>query len=336
MEFMNYTWSLPKKAKKKQQQRLSEQDLFFITYDEPDPERSWQDIKSHYQHAQRVDKVKGFDKAHKTCASLSHKERFVSIDGDNTLYYDLFSDELIPHDLMETDYVLSWSSRNSINGLCYGNGGIKCWPTHIVHQMRCHEESEDEKSAVDFCFQLKYYQMPSTLSLSVINQTPYQAFRSGFREGVKFGLIMGEKIKARSIPVLARTLQKSLAKNNKERLHIWGSVGQDVKYGAWAIYGARLGLYCLYIEDLDLTLIRDYDWFNRYWSEKIVPNFSISHGQEPHINSFWDNSKLQNESCRVMLELNDRLGTNFCELAPEQSLFFKNNYRNPVRQGLML
>lgn len=319
----------------KPDEKLSEHDLFFITYDEPAPEKSWQQIQKNYSHAKRVDKVKGFDKAHKTCACLTTKDRFVTIDGDNELYFSLFSQEIIPYDLLKTNYILSWSAKNSINGLAYGNGGVKCWPTHIVHNMRSHEEATEEKSAVDFCFQLQYYQMPGTLTISNIHHTPYQAFRSGFREGVKFGLIKGEKVRQKGLPQIANKLMKHMANNNKERLRIWGSVGEDVDNGLWSIYGTRLGIYCLYVEQIDLNLIRDYDWFNHYWQTVIGPRFNVQQHTTQELKYSWDNKKLKSESHQLMKELNEKLALGFCELSKEQSQFFKNNYRNPLRQGLM-
>ena len=33
--------------------------------------------------------------------------------------------------------VISWCGKNTINGLLYGNGGLKCWPKDFVLNMRC-------------------------------------------------------------------------------------------------------------------------------------------------------------------------------------------------------
>ena len=43
-------------------------DVFYISYDEPQKEDFWKYISERIPHALRVDGIKGFHKAHKTCA----------------------------------------------------------------------------------------------------------------------------------------------------------------------------------------------------------------------------------------------------------------------------
>jgi len=65
----------------------------------------------------------------KACAALSETDRFITVDGDNRIRED-FLNQVIDFeehtDLQNT--VISWCGRNEINGLMYGNGGLKCWP----------------------------------------------------------------------------------------------------------------------------------------------------------------------------------------------------------------
>ena len=71
------------------------------------------------------------------------------------------------------------------NGLVYGNGGIKCWPVQLVLDMKTHENAEDETKKVDFCWDLNYIQMNNIYSRVFNSGSPFQAFRAGYREGVK-------------------------------------------------------------------------------------------------------------------------------------------------------
>ena len=59
-----------------------------------------------------------------------------------------------------------------------------------------------------------------------------QAWRAGFREGVKMGLADGDVVKPEDL--------HKLHDKNFKRLLTWMSVGEDVVNGLWAVYGARL------------------------------------------------------------------------------------------------
>lgn len=293
-------------------------DVFYISYDEPQKEEFWQNISLRIPHAQRVDGIKGFHKAHRTCAELSKTERFFTVDGD-TLLADKFWDLQIPETLLTFPYVLSWSSRNSLNGLSYGNGGVKNWSRSTLLNSRTHEDSEEEQSSVDFCFALEYYQMPEELSTSHIEYTPFQAFRAGFREGIKMALDGGKKIT--DLP-LAQTLHTKIHISNIERLKIWCSVGSDVQNGLWAILGARRGLSHLYLDNLDHSLIRDYQWFETYWQNEITP----------HINE--KNILFHIQALGNQIDQELQLGLTL--LSAEDSQFFKSVYVNRPREAQLL
>ena len=106
---------------------IGELDVFYLSYDEPNKEEHWADIISKFPFAKRVDGVKGFDNAHKECARQSDTERFITIDGDNIVDEKFFDIELTFPDGTDLEHsVISWSAKNVVNGLVYGNGGIKC------------------------------------------------------------------------------------------------------------------------------------------------------------------------------------------------------------------
>ena len=103
---------------------INELDVFYISYDEPRKEEHWAKILDNVPWAKRVDGVKGFDNAHKECARQSETERFVTIDGDNEIDPKFFDNRLTITPKTEKS-IFSWSAVNVINGLIYGNGGLK-------------------------------------------------------------------------------------------------------------------------------------------------------------------------------------------------------------------
>ena len=63
--------------------KIIEQDIIFLSYDEPNAEKNYADLLAKVPWAKRVHGVKGSDAAHKACAKLSETEYFVTVDADN-------------------------------------------------------------------------------------------------------------------------------------------------------------------------------------------------------------------------------------------------------------
>jgi hypothetical protein len=250
----------------KQPRSITEFDIFFLSYDEPNAEKHWADLLDKCPWAKRVHGVKGFDAAHRECANQSETDWFVTVDADNTVLPAFFDVSVDIDPVQDLNKCFSWNGLNMFNGLMYGNGGLKLWSKQFAANMRSHELSDD-KNAVDFCWESNYQQVHKTFSEVWNNGSAYQAFRVGFREGVKLALDRGQRVE----PHLMKT---KLHNVNLRNLRIWSSVGADVEYGLWAIFGTRLGWSKVCDPQWDMTVIRDYDWFNTFWKETIEPNFT--------------------------------------------------------------
>ena len=172
---------------------VADLDCIFLTYDEPRKEESWIKISNMVPWAKRVDGIKGSDAAHKAAADASDTERFILIDGDNIPDPDFFNLQLQLTDT-NRDCVFRWRARNAINGLMYGNGGMSSWTREFIYNMRTHENSDGtDENDVEFCFYPNYWAMHDCYSTTYPNATPFQAWRAGFREGVKMCLDRGAK-----------------------------------------------------------------------------------------------------------------------------------------------
>jgi hypothetical protein len=293
--------------------RIIDYDIIYLSYDEPNAEKNYADLLTKAPWAKRVHGVEGSDAAHKACAALSETDRFITVDGDNIIRPGFLQQELIipaGSDLEKS--VISWCGKNEINGLMYGNGGLKCWPKEYVLNMRTHENADADNIAaqVDFCWDLQYIQQNSCYSDVHNNATTQQAWRAGFREGVKMALDQGAK------PSKEQFLKGHW--KNLHRLWIWLMVGADIENGLWAIYGAREGLYKTMCTDWDYVQVRDFKY----------------------LNSLWDNeySKITQDMLRYEImglgetlihELDLPIGVT--PLDAGQSKFFKTVYQNPSR-----
>lgn len=304
---------------------ITEFDVFYLSYDEPQKEEYWAKVQEIAPWAKRVDGVKGFDSAHKACAMQSETDRFITIDGDNIVYPEFFELELDIPDKLK-DATLSWAGRNIINGLAYGNGGLKLWTKDFVLNMRTHENATRDEEKVDFCWDAQYVQLNNIYSDTCPNGSPFQAFRAGFREGVKMTLDRGVKAGEGSV-------SRYVHEKNYRRLLIWASIGADVDNGLWSIYGTRLGIYMANIEaSFDIAKISDYDWFKSYFYDELAPAFEGNKSEKcVRTGQRWDKNLLIAKSGELLTPLQKRLGMNLADMTPEQSRFFKTVYEPPVR-----
>lgn len=282
---------------------IADLDVIFLTYDEPKKEEFWVKIQNMVPWAKRVDGVKGSDSAHKAAAAASDTDRFILIDGDNIPDPEFFNLQLRLQDWQE-DCVFRWRARNHINGLCYGNGGLSMWTKDFVNSMKTHENSNgDDETKVEFCFDPKYIALHNTYSTTYPNQSPFQAFRAGFREGVKMCLDRGSK------PSLLEFEAKAHARN-LDNLSIWMTIGADVENGEYAMYGARLGTYMTMLTDWNYVEVHDFEKIKEIWEQYKVENL-----EHP-------NNRL------IKTQLEQRLGLLIPSFTPEQSKFFKHHYEN--------
>ena len=305
---------------------IGDLDVFYISYDEPAKEEHWANLMMKFPFAKRVDGVKGFDNAHKECARQSETSRFISIDGDNIVDEKFFDLEItFPENTDLANSIVSWSAKNMVNGLVYGNGGIKCWPVDLVLEMKTHENAEDETKKVDFCWDLNYIQMNNIYSEVYNAGSPFQAFRAGYREGVKMSLDEGKKV-----PI--EDFKKRIWPKNYERLITWCNVGADVENGIWACFGARLGCYDInFNKKYKLENISSFDWFKSYFEEDVLPVCSGGSEKCAKTGVEWNYDKLYDESIRIGDILADKIGMEIADPTAELGRFFKRVYTNPPR-----
>ena len=241
---------------------VADLDCIFLTYDEPKKEEFWIKLQNMVPWAKRVDGIKGSDAAHKQAARVSDTDRFILIDGDNIPDPVFFNLQLTLSEA-NRDNVFRWKARNHINGLMYGNGGVSCWTKDFVNHMKTHENTDGrDETVVEFCFDPKYIPMHDCYSTTYPNSTPFQAWRAGFREGVKMSLDRGVK-------TANKEFKKEIHWKNLDRLRVWLNVGADVENGLWAILGARHGCYMTNCTDWDYVQVRDFDYLTQLWKDEV-------------------------------------------------------------------
>jgi len=289
---------------------VADLDCIYLSYDEPQKEEFWVKIKNTVPWARRVDGIKGSDAAHKAAAAASETERFILIDGDNLPDPAFFNQTLTFPTVDYEQAVFRWRARNTINGLMYGNGGLSSWTREFVMNMKTHENTDGRtETEVEFCFDPLYWAMHDCYSNTYPNGSAFQAWRAGFREGVKMCLQRGRK------PTVEEFKNQVL--RNLDNLTIWHNVGTDAEYGEWAIAGSRQGTYMTMLTSWDHTQVQDFDALAELWSTV-------------------ENSQPRILSNQLGPELGAQLDLPMAILEAEQSAFFKHHYRgNWQNRGVM-
>jgi hypothetical protein len=290
---------------------IADLDCVYLSYDEPNKEETWVKIKNMVPWAQRVDGVKGSDAAHKAAAAASDTDRFILIDGDN-IPDGKFFNLTLELDNNNRDHVFRWRAKNHINGLMYGNGGLSCWTKDFVYNMRTHENTDGAvANDVEFCFYPNYIAMHDCYSTTYPNGSAFQAWRAGFREGVKMCLNKGAR------PTVAE-FKDRVHHRNLDHLTIWHNVGRDVEHGIWAIAGARMGTYMTMLTNWNYRQVQDF--------AALKELFSTIEGHEPEL-----------VAGRVAEDLVTQLDLPINMMQTPESKFFKHHYRsNWHNRGVMV
>jgi hypothetical protein len=292
--------------------RIGEFPFVFLSYDEPWADAFYERLLKVVPGALRVHGVKGLDASHKAAARAAASRWFVTVDADTEVDASFLAVE-VPDDLLNDRCRLDWASRNAVNGLTYGNGGLKVWPSKLVDSLRSHEAAPRDVTSVDHDHalsgaQLHQIRMPGCYSVVRPAETAFHAFRSGFREGARLG---------RVVPGL--DFVTAAGTWRMRQLRVWCTIGVHVTNGAWLMYGARLGLWMANATDWDIRKINDYNWFDALWSDMIVPR--LSHGGKTCSDGGFtsDADWLRGETAALGERLSNLLGLELPELTPELS-----------------
>ena len=218
-------------------------DIIFLSYDEINADKNFNKIKSLFPRTKRVHGVAGIFNAHIEAAKKANTPLFYVVDADA---------EIIPtfdFSYIESshnhDSVHIWHSRNPINDLEYGYGGVKLFPRDKLLSF--------SGDTIDFTTTVTkdIIVIPEVSNITKFNTDPFSAWRAGFRECTKLasGIIKGHN-----------------KQETENRLHVWKTVGQDREFGDFTIEGAIAGEE-FGRDNFDkpdiIKLINDYNWLEK-------------------------------------------------------------------------
>lgn len=220
-------------------------DIFFISYNEPNAEENWINLKTRFPRACRIHGVKGIHQAHIRAAELSDTNMFWVVDGDSVVADDFTFELLLPNH--DEDIVHVWASTNPINNLEYGYGGIKLLPRQQT--IAVDVTSSDMTTSISKNLRV----VPTVANITKFNTDPFNTWKSAFRECVKLS---------------SKSIQGQVDTETEERLDIWCTVASG-DYSEFATTGALAGRK--YGQENAgnipaLSLINNFDWLQEQFN----------------------------------------------------------------------
>jgi hypothetical protein len=191
-------------------------DIVFISYKEPNAEANWARLQARFPFAKRVHGVQGIHQAHIAAAQKCYTDMFWVVDGDAAIL-DLFQFDYAPKDL---DYVYVWRSINPVNGLQYGNGGVKLLPRTMA------EEMDITKPDMTTSISTKFKPVFEVSNITAFNTDPFNTWKSAFRECCKLS---------------SKIIDRQKTDETDERLGTWCTLNENVPYGFYSYAGALAG-----------------------------------------------------------------------------------------------
>jgi hypothetical protein len=215
-------------------------DIIFISYNEVYAEENFAKLKERFPLVKRVSNVQGIHNAHIAAAKRSFTKMFWVVDADAIILDSFDFKYQIPGD-WELETVHVWRSRNPVNNLEYGYGGVKLLPKKLTLAM--------DTSSIDMTTNISknFKVMDEVSNITAFNTDEYSTWRSAFRECAKLAVIADTEA--------------------NERLDIWCNVAQG-DYAEFAIKGACAGRS--YGEKNAsnpeaLSKINDFTWLQDQW-----------------------------------------------------------------------
>jgi hypothetical protein len=227
--------------------KMKPYDVVFISYDEPGADENYNKLLKKCPRAKRVHGVKGIHQAHIKAATLCNTDMIWIVDGDAIIEENFnFIYELSTY---ERDTVHVWRSKNPINDLVYGYGGIKLLPRELT--LAVDVNAPDMTTSIS----KKFKAVSEISNITAFNTDPFNTWKSAFRECVKLS---------------SKVIDRQIDDETQNRLIAWTTLGADRQFGPYAIAGAKAGKEygAANIGNVTaLAKINDFDWLKGVFDE---------------------------------------------------------------------
>ena len=155
-------------------------DVVFVSNGELNAEANWQRLLQVEPNAQRIDGVNGIHAAYHAAGMLATQDYVYLVDADNEVLptFD-FQRFVYPESFVKVPHVITWRTKNRVNSLIYGHGGITLYPTSFLRNAM--------GAGVDVAqgLGIPIRTVSEIASVHAFDFDEYNTWRTAFREGVK-------------------------------------------------------------------------------------------------------------------------------------------------------
>jgi len=208
-------------------------DVVYVSNGEKNADLNWDRLKKLCPRAKRIDGVNGRAQAYKACAEASDTDWFINVFAKCWMHED-FDFDWQP-DYLQNDKHYIFNSYNPVTGLTYGHMGVIAYHKQLV--LDC------TSWGLDFTLSMPHASVPITASTADYATTPYETWRTAFRETVK--------------------LTQQDDPESRYRLNAWLTVGQGDN-GEWSMCGAKDAVDFA-TSGADLQLSFEWRWLKKHF-----------------------------------------------------------------------
>jgi hypothetical protein len=235
-------------------------DIVFISYDEIEAEKNYQTLleltKDLPNQVHRITGVEGMQNALKAACTIATTPWSYHVFAKTEVHPDFKFDYTPDYLQIPKHYI--FHAHNMSNDLVYGEMGIILYNNKMVIESPAYE-----KLGLDFTMSFPTETVPELSCYGRFATSPYQAWRTAFRETSKIAYFNNEN------PTM----------ESKHRLHVWTTKAHG-DYSEWVLKGANDGLKHFekigpQLDKLKST-INNWNWLRDYYERKYSSNESIT------------------------------------------------------------
>jgi hypothetical protein len=235
---------IDKKCRLKKDQMM---DVIFISYDEPDAEKNWSELKNKIDRAKRVHGVAGMELALEAAADLSSTPWYYAVFA-KTKIHENFDFSFVP-DYMQQPKHYIFDCLNTVNQLQYGHMGIVMYNCKGIKKL-----NQDKNFGLDYTLSFSHESVPLLSCYGNFDQSPYHTWRTAFREAAKLAYFES----------IAPSVEGAY------RLRVWQTQASG-KHAEWCLNGAHDGVEFFNTSSKQLSVLKqsfEWSWLRDYFVAK--------------------------------------------------------------------
>ena len=225
-------------------------DIVFISYDEKNADINYEILLKQQPRTKRLHGVEGMENALYQAALLSETDWYYAVFAKTRLHED-FDFEYRPDRLQgEKHYI--FDCKNMVNGLVYGHMGMVMYHKQMVIDSHDYEVLK----GLDYTMSHRHDVVPILSCYGEFNTSPFETWRSAFRECIK----------------LAQAMDLQPTIETKYRLDVWCNHAEG-DFAEYCTTGAKHGVEFYNANKDDMTELKKsfrWDWLQDYFNSKFT------------------------------------------------------------------